>query len=283
MANLCSKLVITYGADGYGIYMMQKVGAGVTGMDCIPTFPMGMISRTDSTKGQIASTYTWKAGAITVNKNGERFCNETEANPAIREVALEEQPEAVQYDIYTDKILADQIAAGAGVFMQYYFFEGGAGDHVMYSGNSIEELAAAINVPAENLKKTIEDYNAAVEKGEPDQFGREFNVSNTYNLVTNKIEGEKYYAIRLHALCVMTLGGVTANSNMQVLDEAGNVIPGLYAAGEVIGGHQGDVYMGGCLFAYAICSGHNAGTAAAAAKKPVHQAAQQLRRHIAAA
>ena len=110
---------------------------------------------------------------------------------------------------------------------------------------AIEELAAAINVPAENLKKTIEDYNAAVEKGEPDQFGREFNVSNTYNIATNKIEGEKYYAIRLHALCVMTLGGVTANSNMQVLDEAGNVIPGLYAAGEVVGGIWGKFVSGG--------------------------------------
>ena len=100
-------------------------------------------------------------------------------------------------------------------------------------------------MPAENLKKTIEDYNAAVEKGEPDQFGREFNVSNTYNIATNKIEGEKYYAIRLHALCVMTLGGVTANSNMQVLDEAGNVIPGLYAAGEVVGGIWGKFVSGG--------------------------------------
>ena len=233
------------GADGNALLMMQKVGAGLTAMDAIPTFPMGLVSKDDATRGQIASTYTWKAGGIVVNQNGERFCNETEANPSIREVALEEQPEAVQYDIYTDKILADQIEAGAGVFMQYYFFEGGAGEHVMYSGNSIEELAAAINVPAENLKKTIEDYNAAVEKGEPDQFGREFNVSNTYNLVTNKIEGEKYYAIRLHALCVMTLGGVTANSNMQVLDEAGNVIPGLYAAGEVVGGIWGKFVSGG--------------------------------------
>ena len=233
------------GADGNALLMMQKVGAGLTAMDAIPTFPMGLVAKDDATRGQIASTYTWKAGGIVVNQNGERFCNETEANPAIREVALEEQPEAVQYDIYTDKILADQIAAGAGVFMQYYFFEGGAGEHVMYSGNSIEELAAAINVPAENLKKTIEEYNAAVEKGEPDQFGREFNVSNTYNLVTNKVEGEKYYAIRLHALCVMTLGGVTANTNMQVLDTEGNVIPGLYAAGEVVGGIWGKFVSGG--------------------------------------
>ena len=233
------------GSDGNALLMMQKVGAGLTAMDAIPTFPMGLVSRDDDTRGQIASTYTWKAGGIVVNQNGERFCNETEANPAIREVALEEQPEAVQYDIYTDKVLEDLTAAGGAIFMQFYFYEGGLGDHVMYSADSIEGLAAEIGVPAENLKKTIEEYNAAVEKGEPDQFGREFNVQNTYNLATNKIEGEKYYAIRLHALCVMTLGGVTANKDMQVLDVEGNVIPGLYAAGEVVGGIWGKFVSGG--------------------------------------
>ena len=233
------------GADGNALLMMQKVGAGLTAMDAIPTFPMGLVTKDNPTTGSIASTYTWKTGGIVVNQNGERFCNETEANPAIREVALEEQPAAVQYDIYTDKVLADLSANGGDVFMKYYFFEGGAGAHVMYSADSIEGLAAEIGVPAENLKKTIADYNAAVEKGEPDQFGREFNVKNTYNLATNKIEGDKYYAIRLHALCVMTLGGVTANANMQVLDEAGNVIPGLYAAGEVVGGIWGKFVSGG--------------------------------------
>ena len=64
-------------------------------------------------------------------------------------------------------------------------------------------------------------------------------------MATNKVEGDKYYAIRLHALCVMTLGGVTVNNNLQVLDESGNVIPGLYAAGEVAGGIWGKFVSGG--------------------------------------
>ncbi len=234
------------GADGYGIYMMQKVGAGITGMDCIPTFPMGMISRTDPTKGQIASTYTWKTGAITVNKNGERFCNETEDVVSIREVALEKQPEAVLFDIYTDKILADLMQTSSSIFMQFYFYEGGAGDHVMYNANSLEELAEKIGVPAENLVKTVETYNAAVDAGVDAEFGRKLDApDNNYNLAINKIEGEKFYAIRLHALCVMTLGGVTANENMQVLDETNNVIPGLYAAGECVGGIWGKFVSGG--------------------------------------
>ena len=234
------------GADGYGIYMMQKVGAGVVAMDAIPTFPMGLISKTDPTKGQIASTYTWKTGGIVVNNEGNRFCNETEETVSIREVALEKQPEAVQYDIYTDKILADLMQTGSSIFMKFYFYEGGAGEHVMYAADSIEELAEKIGVPAENLKKTVETYNAAVDAGVDAEFGRKLDgTDNNYNLAINKIEGDKYYAIRLHALCVMTLGGVTANENMQVLDEDGNVIPGLYAAGECVGGIWGKFVSGG--------------------------------------
>jgi len=235
------------GADGYGMRMMQEVGAKLTAMDAIPTFPMGLVSKDNPKTGAIASTYTWKTGGIVVNQNGERFCNETESNPSIREVALEEQPGAVQYDIFTDKIVEDLRAAGQAYFYDAYFAdETMRGYHVVESAATIEELSAKIGVPAENLAKTVETYNAAVEAGASDEFGRLYDgTTNTYNICTNKIEGEKFYAIRLHALCVMTLGGVTANANMQVLDEAGNVIPGLYAAGETVGGIWGKFVSGG--------------------------------------
>ena len=235
------------GANGYGLRMMQEVGAGLTAMDAIPTFPMGLVSKDNPKTGSIASTYTWKTGGIVVNQNGERFCNETESNPAIREVALEEQPGAVQYDIFTDKIVEDLRAANGAYFYDAFFAdETMRGYHVVESAATLEELAAKIGVPAENLTKTVETYNAAVEAGESDEFGRLYDGTvNTYNLGTNKIEGDKFYAVRLHALCVMTLGGVTANANMQVLDEAGNAIPGLYAAGETVGGIWGKFVSGG--------------------------------------
>ena len=236
-------------ADGNGLLLMQKVGAALNeeAMSAIPTFPMGLVSRDNPKTGTIASTYTWKTGGIVVNQNGERFCNETESNPSIREVALEEQPGAVQYDIVTDKIVEDLRAAGSAYFYDAYFAEDTMpGAHVKVTADSIEELAEKIGVPAENLKATIESYNAAVEAGGTDEFGRLYDgTTNAYNLAVNKIEGEKYYAIRLHALCVMTLGGITANADMQVLDEAGNAIPGLYAAGEVVGGIWGKFVSGG--------------------------------------
>ena len=222
------------GSDGNGLLLMQKVGGALNeaSMSAIPTFPMGLQSKDNPKTGSIANTYTWKTGGIVVNQEGKRFCNETESNPAVREVALEEQPGAVQYDIFTDKILEDLRAANGAYFYDAYFAEEGQpGAHVKVTAGSIGELAEKIGVPAENLAATVEAYNAAVEAGGTDEFGRLYDgTKTTYNLAVNKIEGDTYYAVPLHALCVMTLGGITANENMQVLDENGTPIPGLYAA-----------------------------------------------------
>ena len=237
------------GSDGNGLLLMQKVGAALNGasMSAIPTFPMGLQSKDNPKTGSIANTYAFKTGGIVVNQEGKRFCNETESNPAVREVALEEQPGAVQYDIFTDKIIEDLRAANGAYFYDAYFAEEGQpGAHVKVTAGSIEELAEKIGVPAENLAATVEAYNAAVEAGGTDEFGRLYDGTKTaYNIAVNKIEGDTYYAVPLHALCVMTLGGITANENMQVLDENGTPIPGLYAAGEVVGGIWGKFVSGG--------------------------------------
>lgn len=235
------------GADGYGIYMMQQVGGNVNEetMSYIPTFPMGLEGTNQS--GSIAPTYTWKTGGICVNQNGERFIDETEARVEVREVALEEQPGAVQYDIFTDKILEDLNAAGAATMWNYLYAEEGLPGYAKVSkASSIEELADMIGVPKESLAKTVEDYNKAVDSKGTDSFGRKYDgETNAYNLAVNKIEGETYYAVPLKALVIITLGGITANKDMQVLDAEGNVIPGLYAAGEVVGGIWGQFVSGG--------------------------------------
>ena len=234
-------------ADGYGIYMMQEVGANINKewMSYVPTFPMGL--DTGNGPGKIAPTYMWNSGAICVNKEGNRFVNETEAEVDIRETALEEQTDAIQYDIFTDKIIADVEASNASVFWSYFYAPGKPYNEYVISADSIEELAEKIGVPADNLKNTIEKYNEHVESQTTDEFGREFTEEskNTYNININKIDGDKYYAVALKALCVMTLGGVQINTKGQVLDTDGNAIPGLYAAGECVGGIWGKFVSGG--------------------------------------
>ena len=235
-------------ADGYGIYMMQNVGANIDAekMGYIPTFPMGL--DTGKGPGQIASTYMWKAGGICVNQEGNRFVDETESDVAKREVALEVQPGAIQYDIFTDDIIADVEELQASVFWNFFYAPGKPFNSFVISADSLEELAEKIGVPAENLAKTVETYNANVESKTTDEFGRQFtedSLNPAYSVAINKIEGEHFYAVPLHALCVMTLGGVEINTDAQVLDANGTAIPGLYAAGEVTGGIWGKFVSGG--------------------------------------
>ncbi len=234
-------------ADGKGIRIMQAVGAAVDRekLSYIPTFPMGLEFAPG--KGAIGDVYMWKAGGIYVNQEGKRFINETLDEVVPRETALEEQTGAVQYNIFTDKIIGDlKAAGGAGMWNFYYEPEDGIGHKLIQSAGTLEELAGIIGVPADALAETVKAYNEAVESGGTDEFGRDFGGTPTaYSLAVNKIEGDRYYAVPIKALVVMTLGGVTVNGDMQVIDEAGNPIPGLYAAGEVVGGIWGKFVSGG--------------------------------------
>lgn len=234
-------------ADGYGIYMMQNVGAYIDEevMGYIPTFPMGL--DTGNGPGKIASTYMWKTGGICVNQEGNRFVDETEEAVDVREVALEEQTNAIQYDIFTDDIIQAAIDNGAATFWNFYYGPGKPYNNLVVTASSLEELAEKLGMPAENLTATVEKYNECVETQTTDEFGRQFTEDSldTYNLAINKVEGDTYYAVPLKALCVMTLGGVKTNTSGQVLDADGAVIPGLYAAGEVVGGIWGRFVSGG--------------------------------------
>ena len=312
-------------ADGYGIYMMQQVGANIdpTAMGYIPTFPMGhetapgmgviassymwkaggisvnqegfrfanendadvvaretaleeqtnaiqydiftdkIIEDTEALNasvfwnfyyapgmGVIASSYMWKAGGISVNQEGFRFANENDADVVARETALEEQTNAIQYDIFTDKIIEDTEALNASVFWNFYYAPGKPYNSAVVSADSLAVLAEKLGIPAANLEATVKSYNEHVESGEPDEFGREYTEdaiknNSAYCAAINKIEGEHYYAIPLKALVVMTLGGVSTNTDGQVLDVDGAVIPGLYAAGECVGGIWGRFVSGG--------------------------------------
>ena len=59
-----------------------------------------------------------------------------------------------------------------------------------------------------------------------------------------------------------TLGGLHINDQMQVLNTKQEAVDGLFAAGEVVGGLEGDIYYGGSLFGWAMTSGRNAGVSA---------------------
>jgi len=123
--------------------------------------------------------------------------------------------------------------------------------------NSWDEMAKWMDVSPDVLKNTINEYNAGCENG-TDIYGRDKN-----SLVP--LRTPPYYAIRSCLNLLVTHGVIKTNKRMQVMDTNNDPIPGLYVAGDDIGGVDEDIYagMGGHSIGFAITSGRLAGLNAA--------------------
>ena len=103
--------------------------------------------------------------------------------------------------------------------------------------DSLEELAGMMGVPKDDFLKTVERYNALVDKGEDEDFGK-----NPDYLKISKIEKAPFYAIKRVPGVLTILGGLHVNQGLQVLDLEEQPIEGLYAAGNVSGNFFGNDY-----------------------------------------
>ena len=249
------------GAEGDAIKMVEPLNADLINMELINTQPNSMVL--PSGLGQycnpgVAKAYA--AGGFMVNQDGVRFVNEvTNAWDIMQEMKKNQFQFLVMDQAAFDGFNAGMTASNIYSMEQVeeWLKDDYAGQPVLKTAATLEELAAKLNVPAEAVVAAAKSFNEVAATEGTDEFGRTIKVAQS-------TEGP-FYAMQMHIRYYASLGGLHVNDNMQVLNTNQEAIPNLYAAGEVIGGHQGDVYMGGCLFAYAICSGHNAGAAAAAA------------------
>ena len=101
------------------------------------------------------------------------------------------------------------------------------------------------------LQATVDDFNAAVDAGADEEFGR--------TLFNCKLENGPWVATPRTACVHHTMGGVTIDTEGNVLDTDGNIIPGLVAAGEVTGGIHGGNRLGGNAVVDTVVFGELAG------------------------
>ena len=249
------------GAQGDAIRMVAPLNADLISMELINTQPNSMIL--PSGLGQycnpgVAKAYA--AGGFMVNQDGVRFTNESGSAWDIMQAM---KKNTVQY-LIMDQAAFDGFNAGMTASNIYtmenvetWIQDDYDGQPVMKQAATLEELAAKLNVPADAVVASAKAFNEVAATEGTDAFGRTIKVAQS--------EEGPYYALQMHIRYYASLGGLHINDSMQVLNVNQEAIPNLYAAGEVVGGLEGDVYMGGTLFAWAICSGHNAGLAAATA------------------
>ena len=215
------------GATGDGIVMATKIGGYTTGMNYVQVYPLATPG-TGALQGR-ARKMSGLDDVIDVNKNGERFVKE-DARRDEFVAAIKKQPGAVCYDINDASIVKEFNSFNENVETLVKLGR-------IYKSDTLAGLAKQLGMPAENLEKTVAEYNKMVEAKSDTKFGRK--------LFDQKIEKAPFYATPRAPSIHHTMGGLEINTKAQVVDVLGNPIPGLYAAGEVTGGIHGSNRLGG--------------------------------------
>ena len=183
-------------------------------------------------------------GAILVNHGGQRFCNEMDTRDVVSAAILEQ-------DGGEAFLIFDQAVRQSLASIETY-----ANQHLLVEGVSVEELASLVGIPPEKLSESVSRYNDQQKKGIDDDFGR------SATEMTRSLETPPYYAVCVTPAIHHTMGGLSVNTETQVLRADGSPIPGLYAAGEVTGGLHGANRLGGNGVADIVVNGRLAGMTA---------------------
>ena len=225
------------GIQGQGIEMAEAIGAATVDMDQIQIHPT-----VEANTAALITEGLRGDGAILINEEGQRFIDEVGTRDVVSAA------EIAQTGSYS-WLVVDQAMADASSVIQGYIKKG-----YTVTGATYEELGKAMGVDAAAFAETMEKWNGYVEaKNDPD-FGR--------TSFANPLNTAPYYAVKVTAGVHHTMGGLKINANTEVLNEKGEVIPGLFAAGEVTGGVHGANRLGGNAVADFTVFGRIAGAAA---------------------
>ncbi|MBE5804273.1 MAG: flavocytochrome c [Clostridiales bacterium] len=241
------------GATGDGVKMLQQLQADFIQMGNIQLLPLGD-PETGSLSGNIEHGVESR---IFVNKSGLRYGDEGgRRDDMTRDLFAQE--DALMW------IVMDSDTYSTGDEVNNF---GETANQLVAAGRAVkadtlDELAALMNVDAENLKATIDEYNKYCTGGElegqADQFGR--------TLFGAPIDTAPFYAGARVPTVHHTMGGVRIDTLCRVYNEGGEIIENLYAAGEVTGGIHGTNRLGGNALTDTVVFGRIAGESAALQK-----------------
>lgn len=190
---------------------------------------------------------------IYLDTNGRRFVAEDDATADGRERALKRLKNLTFWVVFDHGVLEgapplfDRSPPGG--------FERWLGQHPSYCrAGSVEELATCCGMLPEILMSEINEYNQACTTGS-DRLGRKH--------LPRRIAQAPFYAIKHHGTGSVSIAGIAVDKQMRVVNSKGQPIPGLYAAGEILGLglHSGDAFVGGMGIMPALTSGRLLGQA----------------------
>ena len=161
--------------------------------------------------------------------------------------AVLEQPGSYYYKIVDAHTAEDELG---GVTYKGLIIEDIVDGEYCIKGDTVEDLANQLGMDPAVLQASIDEFNEAVETG-TDRFGRA--------VFDQKLDKGPFYALHGVAKVHHTMGGIEINGKTQAIGVDGNVVEGLYAAGEVTGGVHGANRLGGNAIADVVTFGRIAG------------------------
>jgi flavocytochrome c len=232
--------------------LLEEVGARLINMEQIQVHPTGFVDEKDLSAAVkfLAAEALRGEGGILLLGNGKRLVNELETREHVTDVitgsATALEGELRQWEV---TLLLDEGAAAAlDSHMQFYLWKG------LMRKTTFGELGQA-------TIESVQEYANIVAGEKTDELGR--TPFGNWTLTDVQLDSVAFVG-KVTPVLHFTMGGVIVNENSQVLDEQGDAIPGLWAAGEVTGGLHGQNRLGGSSLLECAVFGKTAGNSAAA-------------------
>ena len=254
----------TQGDDGMGIRLGQSVGGKLD---------------------QMHRASAWRflyppdafAEGMLINGRGERFANEFWYGAKIGEAMVEHN------DGVATLVIDDSLRRRAKLESKpgrIQWFQRGIALVNLYfncrKAKDVDALAKMLDVPRENLQKSLDEYNASAEGKRTDPFHKD-------PASMHALRNGPFYAIdcslgsKRHVCAVMTLGGLAVDEKTgKVVREDGTAIEGLYAAGRNAVGVCSRQYVTGLSIADCVYSGLRAARDLTRAERPVAETAPEI-------
>lgn len=200
----------------------------------------------------------YNGSSVFINKEGKRFVREDGRRDEMSKGIIA-QTDGIMYILGNAETFGvtdtRDCKTMGGMGVSYYL------DNNMYSyvvGDTLDEIAEKLNLPADALKESIASYNEHVVNKTADEFGRVTFV--------NTLEEGPYIAYPRKPAVHHTMGGVKIDAQTHALTENDEIIPGLYCAGEITGVIHGTNRIGGNAIVDYLTFGREAGRNAAHAE-----------------
>ncbi len=232
-------------ATGDGLMLAKEAGAAWVNMGGLQSIHIAAVSPSNPSAGNPFKSVIYCLG---INQDGKRYVDESLGYVSHGKASMKQPGQKVALVFDENVYKQNGIQFGVKLFEDIKL--------PLVEAHSLEELAKKINVPANELKKTIDEFNKAVEPGNKAPKAIPPKSEFAY-----KLDAPKYYAFYpMVPGITLTFGGIKVDKSGKALEADGTPVPGLYAVGEGAGGSYYHDYIGGASISNCISSAYRVGT-----------------------